>query len=78
MGNDVAKDVHDVHAVVDEMTDLQFSTDRGLLSPLQAETRMICVQASARAEIDGLQPDQGSLLHAWPCLRDDLHVAVAS
>jgi len=30
MGNNATKDLHDVHAVVDEVTDLQLSTDRAL------------------------------------------------
>jgi hypothetical protein len=64
VGNHVAKDLHDVHAVVDEMTDLQLSADRGLIFPVQAETHMIWLNAGAREEIDALQPGQGSLLYA--------------
>jgi hypothetical protein len=73
MGNDGAKDLHHVHAVVDEMTNLQLSADLFFVFPLQAEPHMVLLQASAREEIDRLQPGQGSLLHAWACLRDDPH-----
>jgi hypothetical protein len=52
MRNNAAKNLHDVHAVVDEMTDLQISTDRFFVIPLQAETHMILLNAGARAEID--------------------------
>jgi hypothetical protein len=76
MGNNATKDLNDVHVVVDEVTDLQFATDRGFVLPLQAETHMIWLHAGAREEIDGLQPGKGSLLHTWPCLRDDPHATV--
>lgn len=54
MRNNAAKDLHDVHAIVDEMTDLQLLTDRCLVFPLQAETHMIWLQAGVRVEIDAL------------------------
>ena len=76
MRNNATKDLHDVHAVVDEMTDLQLSTDRGFVFPLQAEAHMIWLNAGAREEIDGLQPVECSLLHAWARLRDDPHMTV--
>lgn len=60
-----------MHPVVDEVTDFQLSSDLFFVFPLQAEPHMVWLQAGARAEIDGLQPGQGSLLHAWPRLRDD-------
>jgi hypothetical protein len=71
MRNHAAKDLHDVHAVVDEMTNLQVSTDILFIFPLQAETHMLWLQAGAREEIDRLQPGQCSLLYAWARLRDD-------
>lgn len=76
MRNNATKNLDDVHAVVDEMTDLQLSTDLGLALPLQAETHMIWLQAGAGAEINGLEPGQCSLLHAWACLRDDPHTTI--
>jgi len=50
--DDATKDLHDVHAVVDEMSNFQVSTDRFFVFPLQAETHMVSVQAGAREEID--------------------------
>jgi hypothetical protein len=76
MKNDATKNLHHMHQVVDEMTDFQLSTNRGIVLPLQAETHMVWLQAGAREIIDGLQPGQGSLLHAWPRLQDDPHPTV--
>jgi hypothetical protein len=36
-----------MHAVVDEITDPQLSTDQGSVFPLQAEMRMIWLNAGA-------------------------------
>jgi hypothetical protein len=44
--------LHDVHAVVDEVTNHQLSTDRGFVFPLQTETHMVWLKAGAREETD--------------------------
>jgi hypothetical protein len=70
------RNLHDVHAVIDEMTELRLLADIGLVFPLQTEMHMPWWQNGAHEEIDGLQPAKGALLHAGACLEDDQHPTI--